>query len=40
MVREFDLDQSGKVHFEHYVKIMGEKYSEIDPIDEIMKAFK
>ena len=40
MAREFDIDETGKVAFEDYKEIMRCKYSERDPIEETLKAFK
>ena len=40
MAREFDIDETGKINYQDYVEIMKRKYSDRDPIEETLKAFR
>lgn len=40
LAREFDVEETGRVHYEDYLEIMKRKYGERDPIEEALKAFK
>ncbi len=40
IAKAYDIEESGKIVFEDFVEIMGKKYSERDPIEEALKAFR
>lgn len=40
LAKEFDVEESGKIHYEDYIEIMKRKYGERDPIEETLKAFR
>lgn len=40
LMREYDPEETGKIQYSDYVDLMTRKYSERDPADEIMRAFK
>ena len=40
MAREFDVEETGRVHYEDYLEIMKRKYAERDPVEEALKAFR
>jgi centrin-3 len=40
LAREFDIDETGKINYQDYVEIMKRKYSDRDPIEETLKAFR
>lgn len=40
IAKAYDIEESGKIVFEDFVEIMSKKYSERDPIEEALKAFR
>jgi Ca2+-binding EF-hand superfamily protein len=40
MIREYDTKQTGKIELDDYMDLMVKKYSERDPSEEILRAFR
>ena len=40
MAKQYDIEETGKITFEDFVEIMDKKYSQRDPIEETLKAFR
>ena len=40
IAKTYDIEETGKIVFEDFIEIMGKKYSERDPIEESLKAFR